>query len=160
MIDVSRALPVNPPDLEAGEPRLTREDIWRGLEMKANNALPFVAAMTYCQVVARHGDLEFEREIEFRGERSRERITLEPMERVTFDRSEARVSGVITNDIEEDADGELWLRFSYRLSIEGIAPDSPEEHEYAQSMEGDYLQAVKSTIAAVRRVVKGEGLPA
>ena len=41
MFTVSRALPVNPP----GETRLTRADVWRGLEMKANNALPFVSSV-------------------------------------------------------------------------------------------------------------------
>lgn len=42
MIDVSLACPVNEP----GQPVLDRRKAWRGLEMKANNALPFVSTTT------------------------------------------------------------------------------------------------------------------
>ncbi len=153
MFTVSRALPVNPP----GEPRLTRADVWRGLEMKANNALPFVPSISHCVVTERAGDREFVREIEFRGERSHERVTLEPEQRVTFERLDGRVGGRILNEIEEEG-GELQLRFTYALEIAGIAAGSEEERAYAAGMEADYLKAVEATLAAVRRVATGEGL--
>ena len=60
MIFVSHALPVNVPD----EPRLTPANVWDGLVLKANNALPFVPAMTYCEVTHRHSDTVFDRDIE------------------------------------------------------------------------------------------------
>jgi len=47
------------------------------LRDKANNALPFVPSMTYCEVTQRHSDTVFDRDIDFRGERFTERITLE-----------------------------------------------------------------------------------
>ena len=31
--------------------------------LKANNALPFVPSMTYCEVTQRHGDTVFDRDI-------------------------------------------------------------------------------------------------
>ena len=62
MIYVTNAVPINVP----GEPTLTRSDVWAGLELKANNALPFVPAMTHCEVLERKDELEFDREIEFR----------------------------------------------------------------------------------------------
>lgn len=148
MFTVSRSLPVNPP---GEEPRLTRDDVWRGLEMKANNALPFVPSISYCVVTERTSDTEFVREIEFRGERTHERVTLEPRQRVRFDRLDGKVSGHILNEIEE-ADGELELRFTYSLEIAGIAAGSDEERDYAAGMEADYLKAVEATLAAVRRV--------
>ena len=46
MIFVTHQLPVNVP----GEPRLDRAAVWDGLVLKANNALPFVPSMTYCEV--------------------------------------------------------------------------------------------------------------
>ena len=49
MIEVSKRIPVNEP----GQPTLTRSDVWKGLVMKANNALPFVPAMTHCNVLQR-----------------------------------------------------------------------------------------------------------
>jgi hypothetical protein len=156
MFTVSRALPVNPPD----EPKLSRADVWRGLELKANNALPFVPSITYCEVTERTSENDFVREIEFRGERSHERVLLEPQQRVTFERLTGKVSGTILNEIEETDDGELALRFTYSLEIDGIPAGSQEEQEYAAGMEADYLKALGATLAAVRRVAQGETVEA
>jgi hypothetical protein len=147
MIEVSRRIPVNEP----GQPVLTRSDVWKGLVMKADNALPFVPAMTYCQVLYRESDTVFVREIEFRGERCRERITLTPQERVRFDRLDGSVLGTINNLIEEDADG-LGLRFAFSLTLAGVEDGSPEEIEYGKIVEKDYLRAVDATLAAIRKI--------
>jgi Acetylaranotin biosynthesis cluster protein L len=152
MIYVTNAIPVN----AEGEPQLTRSDVWAGLVMKADNALPFVPAMTYCEVLERRGEHEFDREIEFRGQRFTERITLEPESRVTFTRIAGEVLGTIANEIEEDAAGELSLRFSFALVLKGVEPGSTKEAEYAEGMKGDYLKAVEATLAAIRRVARGE----
>jgi hypothetical protein len=152
MIYVTNSIPVNEP----GEPELTRADVWAGLELKANNALPFVPAMTYCEVLERRSELEFDREIEFRGQRFTERITLEPQQRVTFTRIAGEVLGTIANEIEESAGGELSLRFSFALVLKGVVPGSDEEAAYAEGMKGDYLKAVEATLAAIRKVAKGE----
>ena len=152
MIYVTNAVPVNEP----GEPQLTRSDVWAGLEQKANNALPFVPAMTECEVLERRGELEFDREIEFRGQRFVERITLEPESRVTFTRMAGEVLGTIANEVEEDESGVLSLRFSFALVLKGVASGSAEEAEYAEGMKGDYLKAVEATLGAIRRVAKGE----
>ena len=66
MIFVSHALPVN----VAGEPQLDRAAVWDGLVLKANNALPFVPSMTYCEVTERYSDIVFDRDIDFRGSAS------------------------------------------------------------------------------------------
>jgi hypothetical protein len=147
MIEVSRRIPVNEP----GQPHLTRGDVWRGLVMKADNALPFVAAMTHCEVLNRESDTVFVREIEFRGERCRERITLMPQERVRFERLDGSVLGTINNVIEEDANG-LGLRFAFNLKLVGVADGSPQEVEYGKIVEKDYLKAVDATLAAIRKM--------
>ena len=43
MISVAKTIDVNP---EGTDVTLTRADVWRGLEAKANNALPFVPDVT------------------------------------------------------------------------------------------------------------------
>ncbi len=154
MFTVSRALPVNPPD-RGDQPRLSRADVWQGLELKANNALPFVPSISYCEVTERVSDTQFVREIEFRGERAHERVTLEPQQRVTFERLDGSVSGHIVNEIEE-LDGDLQLRFTYSLELAGVPADSDEERDYAAGMEADYLKAVSATLTAMRRVASGE----
>jgi hypothetical protein len=147
MIFVSHELPVNVP----GEPRLDRAAVWDGLVLKANNALPFVPSMTFCKVTARYGDTIFDRDIEFRGQRFTERITLEAPHRVVFTRIAGPVLGTIANEIEGAGD-DLRLRFSFALVVAGVGSRSPAEREYADSMTSDYLKAVAATLTAMRRL--------
>jgi hypothetical protein len=151
MIYVSHQLLANEP----GQPRLTRTDVWDGLVMKANNALPFVPSMTYCEVVARHSETVFDRDIDFRGQRFTERITLEAPHRVVFTRIAGPVLGTIANEIE-GTDDDLALRFSFALVVAGVQGGSTEEQAYADGMTGDYLKAVAATLTAMRRVAAGE----
>jgi hypothetical protein len=151
MIFVSHALPVN----VDGEPKLDRAAVWDGLVRKANNALPFVPSMTYCEVTERYSDTIFDRDIDFRGERFTERITLERPHRVTFTRIAGPVLGTIANEIE-GPDDDLKLRFSFALIVEGVQGGSAAEQEYADSMTGDYLKAVAATLNAMRRIAEGK----
>ncbi|WP_088288256.1 SRPBCC family protein [Kineosporia sp. A_224] len=151
MIFVSHALPVNAPD----QPALTRADVWEGLVRKANNALPFVPAMTECQVVERLSATVFDRDIVFRGQSFRERITLEEPHRVVFTRTAGPVLGTIANEVEGDGD-DLQLRFSFALTVEGVPGGSAEEAAYADGMTADYLKAVAATLDAMRRIARGE----
>ncbi len=93
MIFVTHQLPVNVP----GEPHLDRAAVWDGLVLKADNALPFVPSMTYCEVTERYSDTVFDRDIDFRGQRFTGRITLEHPHRVTFTRIADPVLGTITS---------------------------------------------------------------
>jgi hypothetical protein len=154
MISVSSTIPVNP---DGTDTILDRSDVWRGLEAKANNALPFVPAMTFCEVHSRT-DTTIEREIEFRGERFGEQITLEPEHTVTFVRTSGSVLGTIRNEILEDDAGALLLRFAFDLELQGVESGSAEEAEYETTMTADYLKAADATLAAIRRAVR-EGEP-
>ena len=151
MIFVTHQLAVN----VAGEPRLDRQAVWDGLVLKANNALPFVPSMTFCEVTRRYSETVFDRDIEFRGERFTERITLERPHRVTFTRIAGPVLGTIANEIE-GPDDDLKLRFSFALVAEGVEGGSDREREYADSMTGDYLKAVAATLNAMRRIAESQ----
>jgi Domain of unknown function (DUF1857) len=155
MISVSYAIPVNP---EGTDVRLERADVWKGLEAKANNALPYVPSMTKCEVTD-SGENWLQREIEFRGQKLGERVTLVPQDTVRFERTSGEVLGTILNEILDGDDGELQLRFSFDLELQGVEPGSPEETEYEATMKGDYEKAVEATLAAIRRWVR-EGEPA
>ena len=155
MIFVTHQLPVN----VDGEPHLGRAAVWAGLLLKANNALPFVPSMTFCEVTERYGDAVFDRDIDFRGDRFTERITLEAPHRVVFTRIAGPVLGTITNEIEganeiEGPADDLKLRFSFALVVEGVEGGSAEEQQYADSMTGDYLKAVAATLNAMRRIAE------
>src|SRR5574340_48158 len=101
MVTLSRSVPVNP---EGVAPRLTRSDVWRGLELKARDAVPFVPLMSACVVVEEHeGGLV--RDIVFAGEPMRELITFFPERLARFERLCVIVPGTMENELEE-SDGE------------------------------------------------------
>ncbi|MEN8585343.1 SRPBCC family protein [Burkholderia sp. RS01] len=148
MIFVSHVLPVNGDGVS-----ITKDQLWAGLVMKANNALPFVSSMSSCTVIDRISDTVFDREIVLRDQAYTERITLQEPSRVVFTRIAGDVLGTIANEIEGD-DDDLRLRFSFALVVSTVEPGSTEEEAYAEGMKADYLKAVESTIAAVRKMAE------
>jgi hypothetical protein len=151
MIELSHSVLVNDP-ADPNAPVLTRDDVWKGLVMKAENALPFVPKMDKCDVVER-GENYILRDIRFGGDDLREAVTLTPKSRVEFRRVQGRVLGVITNEILEYGNGELELKFSFALEIEGVKSGSPEELEYEENMRDAYMGAVGATLGAIRQMV-------
>ena len=147
MINVSRRIPVNGPD----QPKLTRSDMWQGLVMKADNALPFVPGMAKCDVIERSAN-GLVRDIVFRGEDARERITFYPDQKVVFLRLSGNADGFIVNEVLGDGD-DLRLRFSFALQLVDAPSDSAKEREFREVMERDYLKAVDATLSAIRKMV-------
>jgi ketosteroid isomerase-like protein len=145
VIHLERSVLINSP----GSSPITRAEAWQGLVLKADNALPFVPQMTYCKVVERETPTRFVRDIEFRGDKMRERVELTPEQQVTFTRLSGPVLGTINNFIDDTAEG-LALRFNFALEVTGMAP--AQEAEYAKSMEAAYLGAVDATLAAIRKL--------
>lgn len=129
--------------------------MWDGLVRKANNALPFVAVMSDCTVVARHEDGSFDRDIRIRGDAFRERITLDEPHRVVFTRLSGPVLGTLSNEIECDGD-DMQLRFSFALALVGVPGSSEAEEAFAKTMTDDYARAVTATRDAVRRLATAD----
>lgn len=147
MVEVSRSFPVNVP----GEPALRRAEVWHGLELKARNALPFVSRMQRCEVIEEWpGGLT--RDIVIRDEQHRERVTFEPERRVRFERVDGPTTGHILNEIETGDDGELNLRFTFRLQRKDMDPGGPDEVAYFAAVEDQYADAVRTTLATIRRL--------
>jgi len=152
MFTVDRYVPVNA-GLAAGEPRLSRDQIWQGLMMKARDAKPFVHKMAVCDVTKEwNGGLD--REIVFHDMPMGERLFFYPQEKIVFLRTHGVEMGAITNEIVEDDRGELLLRFAFTLEREGMQPDSPEERAFAAEYGQGYLVSVQKTIDAIRALVK------
>ncbi|MFZ3308909.1 MAG: SRPBCC family protein [Xanthobacteraceae bacterium] len=154
MVRASRTIKVN---ADPGEPALTRGLVWRGLLMKAENPLPFVPVISSCKIIARHHD-GLTREIVDRGDPITERVTFDPERMVTFERLSGRILGTILNEIVEDDDGELALRFTFTLSVPGAREGGDEERQVAADMERGYLMAVASTLNAVRKLIDNKAL--
>jgi hypothetical protein len=79
---------------------------------------------------------------------------------VKFERVTGRVLGTILNEIIEDDDGDLALRFTFKLAVEGLPPGGAAESEFAATMEQGYLMAVAATLKAMRELAREDALPA
>jgi ketosteroid isomerase-like protein len=145
---LSRTILVNEPS----KTTLSRHDVWAGLLMKANNALPYVPIMSKCEVIER-GEGWLTRDILLKDVPLREKVSFEPESRVIFDRIGGDELGRIENIIGEDEKGNLTLTFSFGLTKKGIPEGSDAEQKHFAQMEGAYFGAVASTLAAVRRTV-------
>jgi hypothetical protein len=141
---------------EPGQVFLTRHEVWAGLLMKAQNALPYVPQMQKCDVVEK-GEGWLLRDILLANTPLRERVTFEPEKRVIFDRVAGVEPGRIENIIGEDEQGNLTLTFSFGLMREGIPEGSEAERKHFAPMEGAYFGAVAATLGAVRRTVTEQG---
>lgn len=157
MIHLSHSVPVNDktrPDV----PVLTRSQLWRGLVMRAEDAVPFTPEMTSCTVIERTSASEFLREVAFQGHPIRERVTLFPETRVHFEQVSGPTRGTIDTIIEEDTGGELQLRFSFNLDVHGIAPGSDQEKSFIEGVRDTYMHAVELTLERVRDLVRSGAL--
>jgi hypothetical protein len=156
MVHASRTIKVN------DDPRqlpLARSLVWRGLVMKAENPLPFVPVISSCKVLERRAD-GLVREIVDKGDTITEIVTFNPERMVKFERTSGRVLGTILNEIIEDGDGDLALKFTFTLSIDGVAAGSTAEKDFASQMEDGYLMAVRATLKAMRQLAKDNALRA
>ena len=147
MIEVDKALPVNPDGADQ-KVRLNRNEIWAGLMMKVDDAKPFVPLMSKCEIIQRleNGVV---RDIVFDGMALKERIIFYPKEKVEFLRVGIGAEmGTIWNEILEDDDGNLYLRFAFELEIPGLTTE--EENEYRERRATGYLNAVHATLEHLR----------
>ena len=144
------------------KPDLTQTDVWRGLVLKGENAMPFVPVMEACDVAERGNEGGADwlvRQIRIAGNTMHEKVTFHTEHTVEFERLDGINRGTILNEIL-DQNGELTLRFSFTLAREDMEDGSEEEKAYAAGMEDTYLKAVQSRIDTIRRL-KAEGeLPA
>ncbi|MDP2711287.1 MAG: SRPBCC family protein [Solirubrobacteraceae bacterium] len=159
MIDLSHAMPVNPPGERV---QLTRDDVWQGLLWKAEAPMPFVPAILDCAVLETYDD-GFLREILHvapgEPEKIQERVILDPNNSVTFIRLNGGVGGRIVNSIESGEDGEIYLRFHFTLGIDGVAHRSDEELEYERNFSAGYQSGAQTTLAAVRTFIESGETP-
>jgi hypothetical protein len=153
MIYSTATVPVNP----AGETKLTREQAWKGLELKARDARLFLppGLCTRCEVVEETAT-HFVREATILGDDLREIIVLEPQSKVTFLQAAGPREGAIINELFEDGAGELQLRFYCYTGLRGKQPNGPEEQaEQAQfdSEDKGYKSALLSTLKRTRELL-------
>jgi hypothetical protein len=149
MIYSTATIPVNP----AGETPLTREQAWKGLELKARDARLFLppGLCTRCDV-SEERETHFVRDATIAGADLREIITLEPLHKVTFFQATGPREGAIVNELFEDEQGALQLRFYCYIGLRGKTPDGPEEQAEQEQFDSErgYRAALLSTLKRTR----------
>lgn len=152
MIYSTATIAVNPP----GSVPLTRAQAWQGLVRKARDARLFLpeGLCTCCEVVEESGT-HFVREATIAGTGLREIITLDPERKVTFFQATGPREGAIVNELYEDGNGALQLRFYCYLGLRGKQPGGPEEQAEQAQFDGDngYRAALLSTLKRTRELL-------
>lgn len=152
MISSTATVPVNP----EGAAPLTRAQAWAGLELKARDARLFLppGLCTRCDVVE-ESTSHFVREATIAGLDLREIITLEPGSKVTFFQATGPREGAIVNELFEDDNGALQLRFYCFIGLRGKTPGGPEEQAEQAQFDSDngYKAALLSTLKRTRELL-------
>ena len=158
MIYSTATVPVNPEN----ETPLTRAQAWAGLVLKARDAILFLppGLCTRCEVVEEGRD-HIVREATIGGKALSEIIAFEHEAKVSFFQASGPREGVIVNELFEDAEGELQLRFYCYLGLRGKAPGSMEEQAEQAMMDSEqgYRAALQSTLKRTRALVAQGRLP-
>ncbi len=152
MIYSTATVPVNP----QGETKLTREQVWKGLELKARDARLFLppGLCTRCDVTEESAT-HFVRDATIAGADLREIIVLESQRKVSFFQATGPREGAIINELFEDEAGELQLRFHCYLGLRDKEPNGPEERAEQQQFDSDngYKAALLSTLKRTREML-------
>jgi Domain of unknown function (DUF1857) len=127
---VISSVPINPD----GEPvRLTPEQVWRGLQIRARNGDDrFVPPGHRFEVVDDQGDVLTRRVYLEEREDELQRISFHGGRVAIFDFIEGGQRSVIVSSIETDDDGEYLLKFTYLVEFLGLDHGSEEELELAR----------------------------
>jgi hypothetical protein len=152
MIYSTATVPVNP----EGETKLTREQAWNGLKLKARDARLFLppGLCTRCEITGESAT-HFVREATIAGADLREIITLEAQRKVTFFQATGPREGAIVNELFEDEAGALQLRFYCFLGLRDKEPNGVEEQAEQAQFDSDrgYKAALLSTLKRTRELL-------
>ena len=134
---------------------LSREQLWRGLVLRAENPLLFVMALDGFEIVAR-GDNMLVRELRFGKLTLRDRVRFEPMRQVCYEIEAAGDSPAATlvMTIEEPEPQQLFLRFDYE-TLQGDTA-APIDEFYGSFARQAYVEADIDTVSAIRRLALDE----
>ncbi len=130
---------------------LSREQLWRGLVLRAESPLQFIVALDAFEIVRRE-DHSLARELHFGELTLRDRVEFEHLRRVRYEieASKASPAASLVMTIEEPEPGQLFLRFEYETRQEAAA--LPGEDFYTGFAKQAYVAADIDTVSTIRRL--------
>ena len=135
---------------------LSREQLWRGLVLRAENPLLFVMALDRFEIVER-GDNALVRVLHFGSLCLRDRVSFSPMQQVRYEVEAAgdTPAASLVMTIEEPEPEQLFVRFDYETLPGGAA--APMDEFYSSFAKQAYLEADIDTIGTIRRLAQEPG---
>lgn len=132
---------------------LTREQIWNGLVLRAEEPARFQEQVESSAILER-GEGYLEREVYLGNLRVRDRIRFDPMSTVHYQTQpgENHGGGSLTMTIEEPAPGHLFVRFLYQTALSEVTHYETDAGDayFAPYVKAAYEQADIETIRRIR----------
>jgi hypothetical protein len=137
---------------------LTREQLWEGLVLRAEQPQLFVIGLDSCTILSREGEV-MERELHYGQAIVRDRVTLNAGTSVRYDilPTADYVGGSLTMAIEQPDDLQLFLRFTYSTTLP-VADDATASADARQTQEivkSAYREADIDTVRLIRQYAHG-----
>ena len=139
---------INDPGNPLLEP-LSRNQLWQGLVLRAENPELSVIGLDACIMLERRADY-LRRELRFGSLRINDEVFLEPRQSVRYEimASEQFAASTLTMRIEEPYPGRYFIRFIY-----ANVDDENDELVHGHLIQA-YEQADKDTVAVIRELAK------
>ncbi|HEY3599621.1 MAG TPA: SRPBCC family protein [Paraburkholderia sp.] len=141
---------------------MTRDQLWEGLVLRAEQPQLFVLGLDSCTILSRTGG-SFERELHYGQATVRDRVTLQPKESVRYDimATQSYVGGSLTMKIEQPDPLQLFLRFEYRTTLPTTEQGSldPDVRQTQEIVKSAYRESDIDTVRLIRQYVLASNAP-
>ena len=137
---------------------MTREQLWEGLVLRAEQPQLFVLGLDTCTILSRTEDT-LERELHYGQATVRDRVTLLADQSVRYDilATESHVGGSLTMTIEQPDELQLFLRFEYTTTLP--VSDDKDTRQTQEIVKSAYRESDIDTVRLIRQYVQGNKAP-
>ncbi len=135
-------------------PPMARDELWRGLMFRAEDATHFLPGLDTCIILERD-EQRIERRLDFGQTAIRDSVTWQHGQwmRFTVACTDTHAGGTLTITIEEPEFNRLFLRFAYETTL-GETPGD-EDAAYAEFVKSAYRESDIETVRVIRALLAG-----
>ncbi|PCE27127.1 hypothetical protein BWP39_10115 [Paraburkholderia acidicola] len=132
---------------------MTRDELWEGLVLRAEQPQLFVLGLDSCTIVSRT-DSTLDRELHYGQATVRDRVTLQHHQSVRYDilPTETYVGGSLTMTIEQPDDKQLFLRFEYKTTLP--VSEDQDARQTQEIVKSAYRESDIDTVRLIRQYVQ------